>query len=218
MSSDNVAVIEGRAEVAALLPPLRREILDQLQRRPDSATGLAKRLGLTRQKINYHVRELEKNGFLELDGEEKRRGCMERRFRPTARALLISPNFLGGLEADPKQMRDQFSSAYLISLAARMVRDMATLRRGADEAGKRLASFALEVDVRFRSPADRTAFAEELTAKVAELASRYQDDSPESRAYRFVIGGHPVVEGLENKGEQDNDDAENRDRDTPTHP
>ncbi len=216
MASDNVAVVEGRAEVAALLPPLRREILDQLHRRPDSATGLSRRLGLTRQKVNYHVRELEKNGFLELDGEEKRRGCMERRFRPTARAYLISPNFLGDLGADPKHLRDQFSSAYLITLAARMVRDMATLRRGADQAGKRLASFALEVDVRFRSPAERSAFAEELAAKVAELASRYQDDSPESRAYRFVIGGHPVVEDKVTKGEQNHDDPENGIQDPPT--
>ncbi len=188
-----VTVIEDRKGVAALLSPLRREILERLHGEPDSATGLGRKLGLARQKINYHVRTLEQAKLIELVGQEKRRGCWERRFRPTARAYLISPDLAGNLGADPASIRDRFSSAYLVTLGARLIRDLARLRRGAEKAGKRLATFALEVDIRFRSAADRSAFAEELAGTVAQLVSRYQDDSPTGRPFRFVIGGHPVA-------------------------
>ena len=203
----SVAVVEHREGVAALLPGLRREILDQLHVEPDSATGLARKLGLTRQKVNYHVRTLLKAGFLQLDSEEKRRGCTERIFRPTARAYLICPELLGDAQSDPEELQDRFSSAYLITLAARMARDVARLRQAADQAGKRLATLALQVDVRFASAQERHAFGEELTEAVARLAARYQDDSSSGRSYRFVVGGHPVLKDPSQEGaKNDNDD------------
>ncbi len=203
----SLAVIEKASSVAAILSPLRREVLNQLHSQPDSASGLARRMGLPRQKLNYHVRTLEREGFLEMAREQKRRGCVERLFRSTARAYLIRPDLVGGLGSDTAEFRDRFSSAYLINLAARTLRDVARLRRGAAKAGKRLATFALQVDVQFRTPADRAAFAEELTEAVARLAARYQDDSPGSRSYRFLLGGHPVPK--ERKGE--NSDVNNQD-------
>ncbi len=188
-----IAVIEHRDGVAALLSPLRRRILEQLHAEPDSPTGLGRKLGLPRQKLNYHVRKLLAAGLVEVDGEQQRRGCVERRFRPAARAYLVDPDFAGDLGLTPSQLQDRFSSAYLLTLGARLIRDLARLRKGADRAGKPLATFALELDVRFRSPADRSAFAEELTEAVARLASRYSDDSPGSRPFRFVLGAHPVA-------------------------
>jgi DNA-binding transcriptional ArsR family regulator len=195
-----LAVIDHHEGVAALVSPLRRDLLNRLHAEPASATGLARKLGLPRQKINYHIRALESAGLLELADEQKRRGCTERRFRPTARAYLISPDFVGDWPTDANALRDQFSSAYLITLAGQVVRDVARLRRGADQADKKLATFALHVDVRFRSPAERTAFAEELTDAVARLAARYHDDSAAGRTYRFVIGGHPVAPDPKEKG------------------
>ena len=202
-----LAVIDQTESVAALVAPLRRQLLSQLHNEPDSATGLARKLGLPRQKINYHVRALEHAGFLEIAHEQKRRGCTERLFRPTARAYMISPDFAGELGADPAELRDQFSSSYLITLASQVVRDVVRQRKGAAEAKKKLATFALNVDVSFRTPAERTAFAEELTDCVARLAARYQDDSPGSRLYRFVIGGHPVAR--KKKGEKPHGNAQN---------
>jgi DNA-binding transcriptional ArsR family regulator len=196
-----LTVVEHREGIAALLPALRRQILGRLHAGPDSAAGLARKLGLARQKVNYHVRALERAGFLALDGEKQCRGCTERRFRPTARAYVITPEVLGELGADAREVQDRFSSAYLINLAAGVVRDVARLRPGADKAAKRLATFALHLDVRFRSPAERAAFAEQLAESIARLAARYQDDSPDSRPYRFVVAGHPVVKDSKKKGD-----------------
>ena len=52
---------------------------------------------------------------------------------------------------------------------------------------------ALDADVRFRSPADRAAFADELADAVVRLAGRYHDETtPQGRWHRVLVGVHPV--------------------------
>jgi predicted transcriptional regulator len=187
-----VSVLEDEHRVGVLLSPLRRSMLGLLAAEPSSATVLARRLGLARQKVNYHLRQLERAGFVELSAEVRRRGCIERSFRATASAYVISPALLGVLAVDPDKIQDRFSSSYLIAVAARLLSDVGALRRRAAEAEQRLATLTLQTEVRFASPETRTAFANELTAAVAELVTRYDSDSPGSRPFRFVIGGHPV--------------------------
>jgi predicted ArsR family transcriptional regulator len=191
MSPDELTILDESAKLRPLISPLRRRLLEHL-RDPDSAVGLSRRLGLPRQKINYHLRELEREGFLELVEERPRRGRVERVLRATSTAYLVSSEFLGDLAADPDAFQDRFSSAYLIALASRLVRDVAELQRGAAQANKRLATMALQVDVRFASAADRAAFAHELTGAVARLAAKYHQEGPKGRTHRFVIGGHPT--------------------------
>ena len=48
---------EGGAGTSAL-HPLRLQILSELTE-PESAAGLARRMGVPRQQVNYHVRQLE---------------------------------------------------------------------------------------------------------------------------------------------------------------
>ncbi|MEK6325239.1 MAG: helix-turn-helix domain-containing protein [Acidobacteriota bacterium] len=189
----HVEVISAPERVAAVLSPIRRQLLQNLSE-PDSASGLARRLGMPRQKINYHLRELERAGFVELHEERQRRGCIERQVRITARAFVISNAFLEGLAADPDSIRDKFSSAYLIAAAGRMVRDVALLRERAASVDQRLATLAIDTEVSFASPADFNAFSEELAREIARLSVKYnQEHSRGSRRYRIFAGSHPVV-------------------------
>lgn len=176
-----------------MLSPMRRQLLENLSE-PDSASGLARRLGIPRQKINYHLRELERAGFVELHQELQRRGCVERQVRVTARAFVISHGFLEGLAADPDSIRDKFSSAYLIAAAGRMVRDVALLRERAADVDQRLATLAIETEVSFSSPAAFNAFSEELAGEIARLSLKYnQEHFRASRRYRIFSGSHPVI-------------------------
>ena len=62
---------------------------------------LADRVGLARQKVNYHLRELERHGLVELV-EERRKGNMtERVLRATAASYVISPAALAAVAPDP---------------------------------------------------------------------------------------------------------------------
>lgn len=185
-------VLDDAEHLAVALSPLRRRLLGELGRRPDSAAGLARRLDLPRQKLNYHLRALERAGFLELQEERQRRGCVERTLRVSARAFVIDPALLGSLGVDPEAVQDRFASSYQIATAARLLRELAQLTRGAEKARKSLPTITLESEVRFASPERRAAFAEALAEALARLTAEYQDRAPGSRAYRIVLAGHPV--------------------------
>jgi DNA-binding transcriptional ArsR family regulator len=193
--ASSLGVIRTDAAAAAALQPQRREILGALAE-PGSASSLSRELGLPRQRINYHLRELEKQGLVELVEERRRGNCLERVVRATARSYLISPEALGALGSDPERVSDRLSAAYLIATAGRAVCELAELQSRAEAAGRRLATLTLATEVRFRSAADRNAFTEELAEALAVLAARYHDDAaPEGRSFRFFVGGHPVLAG-----------------------
>jgi len=171
-----VQVVTDSAQLATLLSPLRMRVLEEMHE-PQSATSLAPRLGLSRQKLNYHLRELEREGFLELVEERQRRGCVERRLQVTSRAFVVNPAMLGALADDPAQTRDRFSSAYLIAVATSLMRDVTLLRERAAVVEQKLAMFTMESEIRFVSPASFREFTEDLASAVAALAVKYDRPS-----------------------------------------
>jgi DNA-binding transcriptional ArsR family regulator len=179
----DVEVIEDPAAAAVALDPVRVRLLAELAE-PASAAALAARLGLARQKVNYHLRTLEAHGLVEPAGERRWGGLTERLLVATAASYLVSPAALGRVQAD------RLSARYLIALGARMVREIADLARRAERAGKRLPTLALDTEVRFATPADRAAFADELTRAVTALVSRYH--APEGREHRLLVAAHPL--------------------------
>ena len=125
--------------------------------KPGSAAGLARKLGVPRQKLNYHLRELEREGFIELAEERRKGNCMERVIRATAQSYLIGPQAMGRLGRKHRsEAVDRFSAAYLIATAARIIRELANLALQARRAGKRVASLTLDAEIRFRRPSRAT--------------------------------------------------------------
>lgn len=206
-----VTVIEDPAAAEASLDPIRARLLAALAE-PGSATTLAARVGLARQKVNYHLRALEEHGLVELV-EERRKGNMtERVLRATAASYVISPVALSSLAPDPARSPDRLSASWLLALAAKLVRDVGTLMTGAARAGKRVATYALDGEVRFASAADRAAFAEELAATVTALVSKYHDDqAPGGRSHRVVVAVHPSIKKSADTGTGNNIDNGERD-------
>ncbi len=188
-----LTVIDDPAAASVSLDPIRARLLAELVE-PGSATTLAATVGLTRQKVNYHLRQLEQHGLVELV-EERRRGNMtERVLRATAASYVISPSTLGAAAPDPRRAPDRLSARWLVALAARTVREVGELIAGATRANKRLATLAMDGEVRFASAADRAAFADELTAAITGLVARYHDDSaPDGRPHRVVVAVHPLI-------------------------
>src|SRR6266498_3547459 len=159
----DVAVIVDPAAAEVALDPVRARLLAELAE-PGSATTLAARVGLPRQKVNYHLRTLERHGLIQLVEERKKGNVTERFLRAAAIAFVISP--LAAVQPDPARSPDRLSARWLLALAARLVRDVGELISGAQQARLRVATFALDGEVRFASAADRAAFAEELSNAV----------------------------------------------------
>jgi DNA-binding transcriptional ArsR family regulator len=184
----DVAVIDDPAAAEVSLDPIRATLLAALAE-PGSATTLAARVGLPRQKVNYHLRALEAHGLVELAEERKRGGITERVLRATAATYVISPAALAEAAVEPDKAADRFSAGYLIALAGRVVREVGALARRADATGKRLPTLTIDTEIGFRSADDRAAFAEDLAAAVVELAARYHHD--DGRMHRLVVAAHP---------------------------
>jgi DNA-binding transcriptional ArsR family regulator len=161
---------------------------------------LATRVGLPRQKVNYHLHALEAHGLVRLARERKWGGLTERLLVATAASYVVSSRALGPVAVDPDREVDRLSASYLIALGARIVREVADLVRRAKDAGKRLATLAVDTEVRFRSPADRAAFSAELTEAITKLVAKYHDASaPGGRAHRLVVVAHPLPQQSEPK-------------------
>lgn len=187
----DIAVIEDPAAAAVALDPMRSRLLSELVE-PASAGALALRLGIPRQKLNYHLRTLEAHGLLELAEERKRGGITERVLRATAVSYVVSPAALAESAADPDLTADHLSARYMVALAGRLVREVGSLARRAGAAGMRLPTMAIDTEIGFRSAEDRAAFADELTAAVLELVARYHHD--DGRPHRLVVAAHPRPE------------------------
>lgn len=188
----NVGVIEDPSAAAVALDPVRSRLLAEL-REPASAAALAQRLGLPRQKVNYHLRTLEQHGLLRVAGEKQWGGLTERQLVATASSYIVSPGALGPAAIDPEREKDRLSAGYLIAVAARLTREVADLVRRAGAARKHLATLSIDTVIRFRSARERAAFTAELTAAITRLAAKYHDETaPGGRPHRLVIMAHPV--------------------------
>ena len=177
----DLEVIEDPASAAMALDPIKRRILAELAT-PGSAASLAARVGLTRQKVNYHLRALEEHKLVEPAEERRWGGLTERLMVATATSYVVSPAALGPIAADPARNSDRLSASYLIAVAARVVREVGDLWRRARENDKRLATLSIDTVIRFKSPADRAAFTNDLASAVATLAARYHDERGTARA------------------------------------
>jgi DNA-binding transcriptional ArsR family regulator len=192
MPMNELEVIDEPEAAALALDPVRSRILAALAK-PGSAASLAPEVGLTRQKVNYHLRVLEEHGLVQQVDERRWGGLRERLMVATAASYVVSPAALGPVAADPERSRDRLSASYLIALAARTVREVGELWSRARREDKRLATLSIDTVIRFRSPADRAAFTHELANTVTALAARYHDESaPGARPHRLVVASYPA--------------------------
>ena len=184
-------VVADPERALAMLQPQRLELLEQLDE-PSSAAALGRRLGLPRQRLNYHLHELERHGFVEVAETRRRGSAVERIYRRTGRSYAISAAALGRLGEPAAEVQDRFSSSWQIALASRTLRELGALRDAAALAAQPLPTLALDVEVRFATPAARQEFAEALAGALANLVERYHDaGSDDGRTYRVYAGAYP---------------------------
>jgi DNA-binding transcriptional ArsR family regulator len=190
-----VRLMADPEELISALSPIRRRILAVLTT-PASATELSPVLGLSRQKVNYHLRVLEQLGLVELVELRQRRGCTERVLRRTGE-VVVDPTVLEPVADDENRpsdragIRDRHAAEHLVATAARMVREVTRMQSAAAQRGQRLLTFTVETEVGFAQPSDVHRFTDELAAALAGVAERFH--TPGGRTYAVTIGGHPAL-------------------------
>jgi DNA-binding transcriptional ArsR family regulator len=184
-------IVRQPAQVQVLLDPERRRLVEALAAGPDSASGLARRLGESRQRLNYHLRLLEEAGHVELAEERWKGSKPERVMRLVARHYVLDPAAIGSLAADPEDAGDRSSATYLVALASRAVRELAELLGRAKAKQARLATAAINTTVRLRSPVAFNEFQHDLAQAIAKVVAKHHDERGVGRWFRVLVGAYP---------------------------
>ncbi|MCA9753877.1 MAG: helix-turn-helix transcriptional regulator [Gemmatimonadetes bacterium] len=157
-------------------------------RAPDSAAGVARQLRLPRQKVNYHLRELEKHGLVRLVRESTNGNGTERRVEATAKSFALNPRMLGRLAPDRVSPEPEDPTDQLLAQATRTLRQLgALLPEESPHDGDDV--IAIEAELRFRDDESFHAFAGEIMSEIDRLAEKYRD--PNGRVTRLTLGLHP---------------------------
>ena len=184
---------------AALLDPGRIQIV-AAAREPASATEIARGLGLPRQRVHYHVRELERAGLLRPAGRRRRGNLIEQRFVATARSYALAPELLGPLAADWRAIADAGSAGYLLALTEQVRSDLSRLSPDEREGPAAPRAVSLKSQFRLESDAQRSAFAAALREAIVAVIARYT--SPDrredgragnGRVHRLVLACYPLA-------------------------
>ena len=191
--------VADRKRAVELLRPLRLEIL-KLALDPISASELGERLALPRQRVNYHVRQLARSGFLKRAGRRRKRNMFEQRYVASARGILLSQELLGAVAADWRGIPDPASTESLIALCGEVQSDLARASREAERGARRISTLSFKSQFRFETPEQLDAFSRALRRGVSEVIARHTSayrrpdgtDAP-GVPYRFVLGSYPYT-------------------------
>src|SRR2546427_2566310 len=153
----DIQVMDAPAAGTVAFEPIGSRLLSEVAA-PASAATVATRVGLARQKVNYHLHALEAHGLVRLAHERKWGGLTERLLVATAASYVVSPSALGPVAADPNREIDRLSASYVIALGARVVREVGDLVRRAKEAGQRPATPAVGTPGRLPAATGRAGF------------------------------------------------------------
>ena len=183
-----VRSIDDASALQALSHPTRVSILESL-RVPQSATEVARGLGQPRQRINYHLKELEKAGLVVQTGKRVKRNLVELLYQAVARSFIVSPKVAWSHPERAAALRRQHALGSLVELGEQLQRDAAVLLDRAAFDGEEIASAAVSAEVRFPTEAARQAFLDAYLRSTRQLLETYGASTGER--YRAVLAVYP---------------------------
>ncbi|MBE1462543.1 winged helix-turn-helix domain-containing protein [Kibdelosporangium phytohabitans] len=183
-----IAEVIDTDALQAMAHPMRLRILAAL-REPDSAAAVARGLGQPRQKVNYHVKELERAGLARRVGERRAGNLVESLYQATAATYVVSPRLAWVDRPRIDALAEQVALENLVSVGERLQQAAALLLDRAAFDGEKIASAAVETEVRFADAAQRKAFLAEYVSAIGPLLKKYGDSQGDS--YRVVLAVHP---------------------------
>lgn len=182
--------LESPEQALALLNPLRAEILRILSE-PSSASEVGRQLGEAPQKINYHLKALEKVGLIRRSGTRQVKNLIEVLYQSIARTFIIPESF-GWPEETVSKLKEQGALRHLITLSERMRSDALRLMEASDEA-EEVPSATMETEVYLPDEADRQAFIRDYAEAMKALAEKYRTPDKKN-GYRVLMAVYPEPE------------------------
>lgn len=99
MKQKSILIIENYEQLKVISDPLRTKMLIFLVEKPHTGQMLAQELNLSRAKILYHLRELEKHKIIQLVRKEERGGNILKFYQAVARGFIPADHLLNYVES-----------------------------------------------------------------------------------------------------------------------
>lgn len=99
MEQQSIFILETYEQLKVISDPLRTKMLIYLVEQPHTGQMLAQELNLSRAKVLYHLRELEKYGIIQLVRKEERAGNVLKFYQAVARGFIPADHLLTYVES-----------------------------------------------------------------------------------------------------------------------
>lgn len=179
--------IEHLSAAKTLLNPIRISLL-KLLREPQTCTDLARRLEMTPQRVNNHIRELLQEGLIQKVGEQTKRNLVEGIYQAIAKSYWLSPRLLqeGCMHAE-----ERLSLNNLLLMAERLHDDVTGLL--SQVGGEEIPTLGATAEIRLAGPHQREQFLRDYMALMQELLQKYQGTGPGEERYTAMLLCYPVI-------------------------
>jgi DNA-binding transcriptional ArsR family regulator len=189
-------IVTDPEQAVALLNPLRAQILAHL-REPASASEVARAMNEAPQRINYHLKALEKTGLVRRAGTRQVRNLVEVLYTAIARSFVLSET-LGFEPETVRRMKEEGSLAHLVHASDKLKRDALKLLERS-ETGETVHSATLAATVRLASDSERQSFVQEYMEAVRRLTEKYggaTGNGEDGAAFQLLAAVYPqILEG-----------------------
>lgn len=185
-------IVTEPLQAAALLHPVRSEII-RLLKEPRSATELSKVMNDSAQKVNYHLKTLEKVGLVMRAGTRNVRNLVEVLYRSAGRTFLLSDS-LGLSQETIQKLKDQTALAHVLSLTEKIKRDAVSLMEEAE--CEEIPSAVMEMELSLLGEEERQAFLQDYADMLSELIKKHHDPKHgNSKTFHVSMAMYPKPEG-----------------------
>ena len=191
MAGSRVEVLDNADQIAALAHPTRLAVLDAL-RSPNTAAGVARALGLSRQAVNYHVKALLDAGLIRLAEERRKGNFIEQVYESVAGAFVVSPRVAWSGGRRVEALARELPLEHLVKLGEALQRDAIELLDRAAFDDEDIPCASVDATVHFPDEAARAAFVDEYLTAVRTLAKKY--GARQGDVYRVAVAVYPDTE------------------------
>ncbi|MFC0522833.1 helix-turn-helix domain-containing protein [Pontibacillus salicampi] len=191
----DIKLLTTHEQLKALADPFRADLLLRLMEKPKTGQQLSEVFNLSRARIHYHLKELEKNDLIEIVHKEEKNGIVQKFYQAMARGFVPDQSLIpySDMTETVRQMMVSMLEQSKRRILAAPEESLQDESGSKDPAAWKYRSSAYEIHAKEE---DFLAWQNKFSKLMEELAEiQRPDPSPEAKLYYFHILGLQVEEG-----------------------
>ncbi|SEQ70728.1 transcriptional regulator, ArsR family [Virgibacillus subterraneus] len=199
----DIKILTTHEQLKALSDPFRSELLLRLMEKPKTGQQLSEVFSLSRARIHYHLKELEKNDLVEIVHQEEKNGIVQKFYQAVAGGFVPDQSLIpySDMTETVRHMMISMLEQSKRRILAAPEKSLQDESGSKDPAKWKYRSSAYEIHAKEE---DFLAWQQKFSDLMEELAKiQRPEPSPDAKLYYFHMLGFQVEEGLfeKKKGE-----------------